>query len=825
MTQDVLGDSSGDTFDVTVDERETKVRLSSQLYDSLGKVFRELYTNSETSTLQLPDGIEENGEIIVDIFTDGQIENPDSSIEVRVQDNGIGMSKQEIEKVLAKFTEQGMGSNTDSSKLVSKFGIGFFSVFAQAGKNGLIRFEAAPIDEEKVNRCLMTLDEGGFVSKEEYEKYVRQSMLSPDEHGMVVDYMVKDTNHSPNEFFEWATRHAYFIRVPVSVRIRDSDDGEIMKQTYLDAFELENLAHYNSKELLPENLSQLDRNKYYCYYEDEYIELIASPSLQYRGTLDESMLILVSYPLDDTIDTDLFGTCVARFKTEQPVVINEESINYQKIVTDSVSNAEDNPQKYVLRNNLRDDDVVIPTPTTNRDSIHIEEKDKLEAHFKSILEQERDEFLREIIPKTVEEATHRGVDLLPSILDTVFDYNFSPGYRLSKFDSLTENTINTAFGQMMRTFDLGGPEISRLTEMSSNASVYTGVDTTENTHFHTAMKKYGNGANVFVCISENEDKIHAVFDHFDNPTVISVQSTKFYELAEEYNPNVSLLKNITKSKVEELDVSYETEQRFGLVTVDADTDTDYGNEELVLHAGRSRDDKETVTVSYLCSEAPDLPAINGMKPNRIVAFPNSTDESIRDYYSAASSESMMVSCRNSILEVLQDNLDNVVTIDGKIQSLKSEYGFTKNYNRVSLYDIWNDSSDKYTVLPFKEKYLSVVLRYDCLSELTEEFSINGIVVYVHENIARENKVAFINTKFSDPTPLGSPVLRLNSEHKEEFREDSYPFRSSFVDSAFGDSEIEEKAKDIFTKRHYSDLEGVELELVTKNIELLTDRKP
>jgi len=157
--------------------------------------------------------------------------------------------------------------------------------------------------------------------------------------------------------------------------------------------------------------------------------------------------------------------------------------------------------------------------------------------------------------------------------------------------------------------------------------------------------------------------------------------------------------------------------------------------------------------------------------------------------------------------------------------LKSEYGFTKNYNKVSLYDIWNEPSDKFTVLPFKEEYLSVVLKYNCLSELTDNFSIDGIVVYVHENIVFENKVAFVNTYFSDPAPLCSSVLRLNDKHKDEYRKYPHYFRDAFVRAAFGDSEIEEKAKEIFTKRHYSELEGVELELVTKNIELLTDKKP
>ena len=828
MKGDQLGDMSGGQFSVSVNERQTKVRLSSQLYDTLGKAFREMFTNSEASILQLPSNVEETGQIYVDIFTDGKEYDQNASINIRVQDTGIGMTKDEIKKVLANFTEQGSRTaegGRNESEIVSKFGIGFFSVFSQTGKDGLIRFEAAPVNKNTVNRCFMTLDEGVFVDKEKYETYGRDSVFSPDSHGMSIAYVVKENNHTPSDFFEWAEEYAEFVRPEVTIRLRDKETGSKIRTSQTGGFSLTNaIPEEQSEELCAENFSSIDGGNYHYHYENEYVELIASPLVNV-GSDKDSQLILVSYALEESLSIDYFGTCIVRFKTEKPIIINENSVNYGKIVTESVSQVENNPSEYVLRDNIENSDVVIPTPTTNRDSIRIEERKELENYVNSILEQKRNEFVRSVFPEKKNELTNKSQNYVPQVKEVILSRDFAnKGYKICDAPKLDSSQLrwllNSVEGET-RT----GLVYTRLTEMDSTVSVHTGIESIETMDFHQSMKLHGDNNNLFLCVSENESKIRAVFEHFSNPIVISVESTDYYDLASDYTENVRFLKKITKSKVKEMNVSHETEKQFGLVVSDVNEEETikYGDTELTIHAGRSRDDKRKVTVSFLCSETRNIINSDERKSAEIILFPRSSDESIRDYYDAASQHSILVSCRDSVAEVIQQNTSDgiVTTIDKKIASLESYYGFTGGMERVSLHSIWKDSSQSLTIVPFNEEIMSAILELNVLEAFTDELRFNN-TVYVHEDIVHGNEIAFTNTDYAVPSTLGSKCLNLNDAHKKEYDNYCSSFRKTITRVAFNsDKALQSEAKRLFTQG-YGNLDGDELELLKQTVEMLND---
>jgi len=827
MKGDQLDDMSGDQFSVSVNERQTKVRLSSQLYDTLGKAFREMFTNSEASILQLPSDTEEKGRIYVDIFTGGKQNDENASINIRVQDTGIGMTKNEIKTVLANFTEQGVGtpeSGHNESEIVSKFGIGFFSVFSQTGKDGLIRFEAAPVNKNTVNRCFMTLDGGVFVDEEKYEKYGRDTVFSPDSHGMSIDYMVKENNHTPKDFFNWAKEYAQFIRPEVTINLRDNETGSKIRTTKTGSYSLNDAIPKHSTELCAKNLSSIDGANYHYHYENEYVELIASPRLRLDPDKN-SQLILVSYALEESLSIDYFSNCIVRFKTEKPIIINENSVNYGKIVTESVSQVENNPSEYVLRDNIEKDAVVIPTPTTNRDSIRIEEKTQLESYVNSILKQKRNDFVKSVFPKTKNEMTNKSQNYIPQIKTVILSRGFSSkGYQIYETERLDSNSFKKLLG-WVEGLERTGPEYTILKKMDSTVSVHTGIEETETMDFHQSIKRYGENDNLFLCVSKNESKIRAVFEHFSNPVVISVESTNYYDLASDYTDNFRFLKKITKSKVKEMNVSHETEKQFGLVVSDVNEEETikYGDTELTIHAGRSRSNKRKVTVSFLCSETSNIINSDEQKNAEIILFPRSSDESIRDYYDAANDHSILVSCRDSVAEVIQQNTSDsiVTTIDEKIASLESYYGFTGSMERVSLHSIWKDSSQSFTIVPFKEEIMSAIIELNVLEVFTDKLR-GPNTVYVHEDIVYGNELAFINTDYAVPSTLGSKCLQLNDEHKKEYELYCSSFRNIITRVAFdSDEALESEAKRLF-KGGYGNLDGDELELLKQTVEMLNN---
>lgn len=174
---------------MTVDAHKETMEFQAEVSQVLKLVIRSLYSNKEIFLRELISNASDAAEKLrFEALTDDALYEEDSELKIRVSidkergtvtvsDNGIGMSRQEVQETIGsiassgtkKFLESLSGDQTQDSQLIGQFGVGFYSAFIVADKVTLTTRRAGLSSEHGVrwestgegNYSIETIDREG----------------------------------------------------------------------------------------------------------------------------------------------------------------------------------------------------------------------------------------------------------------------------------------------------------------------------------------------------------------------------------------------------------------------------------------------------------------------------------------------------------------------------------------------------------------------------------------------------------------------------------------------------------------------------------------
>ena len=143
---------------MTVEAQKETLEFQAEVSQVLNLVIRSLYSNKEIFLRELVSNASDAAEKLrFEAISDDGLYEEDPNLKIRIhvdedagtitiEDNGIGMSRQEVGETIGtiassgtkKFLEKMTGDQTQDSQLIGQFGVGFYSAFIVADKVTLI---------------------------------------------------------------------------------------------------------------------------------------------------------------------------------------------------------------------------------------------------------------------------------------------------------------------------------------------------------------------------------------------------------------------------------------------------------------------------------------------------------------------------------------------------------------------------------------------------------------------------------------------------------------------------------------------------------------
>jgi len=139
---------------MTIDAQKETLEFQAEVSQVLNLVIRSLYSNKEIFLRELISNASDAAEKLrFEALSDDGLYEDDANLRIRIsvdqeagtvtiEDNGIGMSRQEVGETIGtiassgtrKFLEKMTGDQTEDSQLIGQFGVGFYSAFIVADK-------------------------------------------------------------------------------------------------------------------------------------------------------------------------------------------------------------------------------------------------------------------------------------------------------------------------------------------------------------------------------------------------------------------------------------------------------------------------------------------------------------------------------------------------------------------------------------------------------------------------------------------------------------------------------------------------------------------
>ena len=143
---------------MTIEAQKETLEFQAEVSQVLNLVIRSLYSNKEIFLRELISNASDAAEKLrFEAISDDGLYEEDPNLKIRIhtdeeagtitiEDNGIGMSRQEVSETIGtiassgtkKFLEKMTGDQTEDSQLIGQFGVGFYSAFIVADKVTLI---------------------------------------------------------------------------------------------------------------------------------------------------------------------------------------------------------------------------------------------------------------------------------------------------------------------------------------------------------------------------------------------------------------------------------------------------------------------------------------------------------------------------------------------------------------------------------------------------------------------------------------------------------------------------------------------------------------
>jgi molecular chaperone HtpG len=224
---------------------------------------------------------------------------------LQVSDNGIGMSKADLEKNLGTIAKSGtkeflekykeMKEKKEDVDLIGQFGVGFYSAFMVAKKIEVytkdVNGNAAIFSSNGVETYTIEDDENSFLkdSGSAIRVYLKDDKDEDKYSEFLEDYEIRELVKKYSDFIR------YPIRMMVTHSVQDVDaDGKPIEKKYHDELTDETL---NS--MVPiwkkqkKDVTETDLNEFYKSRFHDYEDPLLSMNIKAEGTLEYSALVFI----------------------------------------------------------------------------------------------------------------------------------------------------------------------------------------------------------------------------------------------------------------------------------------------------------------------------------------------------------------------------------------------------------------------------------------------------------------------------------------------------------------------------------------------------
>lgn len=666
-TVPLSGEGSADDFvEFELEAKTVFKRLADDIYQSAETGIREPLTNGVTAVLKaIKNGDLRADEGVLEITVDES--NGQTTLTIR--DNGVGIPEQELRQVVAVV---GRSTTRDDGNLAGQFGMGFLAMFKLVGTNGGFVMHTNP-RENGSESYSGVWKSGGFTIDKDSSL---SGGLGNGEYGTQFELHLKESI-STGDVREWVAENAKFARVPVIYNEYDENGNTVYTEDY----------------------GGTGFDDQYSNDPETFVLSIDTPYFTARcsnNPLGETILLdvpierecrrVTKAPWPDGVDI--------RLKNENGVVVDGPHEGLMPVAESEYdSMSAERQSKFVSENQLTDSDVVMPGPIGTRESLETNRgfwkwlgeqfTEKYNQRARSLLAgvdspadiwslSESDyTFLRDAHPFSAGERTE------PSEIRTAYATEYTV--------DLADDVV-MALAALTRTVDRA-PR-SEYRTYSKKANLNSGVDVGDLTY---EAKGGGRDGTVYMGVTLNDDKATVVHSDNDHNVVVGVGSTDDYEF---YTTALGWekLKDVTKSRVRagEFDVGEMVKDTFlgelpettqsqldGSNTSTGTSSDDALSEQLIIHRGTKRDEKDKTSVQKLrraCQEAAEKGyedvRISFESINHLVAFPESSDRCVSDYYHLTDNGISVFKCRDDTWDSLADT-PFITHIDDHVEAARS----------------------------------------------------------------------------------------------------------------------------------------------------------
>jgi hypothetical protein len=657
-------------------------RLARDIYESDSAGIREPLTNAVTAILRAVNYgaiSEKEGVVTIKVEEDG------NGTRLTMRDNGIGMSRQKIEKIVSVI---GASESRDIGELAGQFGMGFLAVFRLVGIDGGFEMYTNPRykDEDPIGGIWKS---GGFTIDDDG---MLMDGLNEDEYGTKFSFIVKD-DISRTDIRNWVSKYSEWARVPVVYE--EFVNGSQQFDENYGGFEKKLESTYED-------------GKPFVKYEDEYVSAVSSPA-------SDTRTILLDVPCERRSGqvSTILGSIDVRLKNENGVIVDGPNEGQMKVSNGEYDNMEEERRdEFIPHRDVSGKDVVMPQPTGTRRVL--ERENQFWSWVKNNLQEQLEARLNDILS---------DVDTLPDLMSleqeeyrmvlhaakNQVQNRYRSGYNPDKhsdsikswFKRNCEVSITEELAKQM------GALVYRIRfadrDNSRNISKKRSLE--KKTPALAHYKSYQNDGQIFMGCRLSEDKANVAWEDSDYNYVFSVESTDEYEVYEDLL-GWEKLKSINKKTIDEFDVSDETKEELLGDSYENSNNSSSTEYNLKFHFKSGRNYTKDVTVDKIEGKLEEKNAgepinIGHRETDSIVLFPTHKDKNISEYYWVSDSRNPVARCRKKDWNRLS-HYDCVLTVDSLIErSRQVEF---------------STSDGKHTIASFEDKYDKKDIMFHVLEE-------------------------------------------------------------------------------------------------------------
>lgn len=344
-------------YELTFDDNSVFRRISDGIYQSDEAGVREPIQNSITAVEKAKqEQYIEKGLINIDVTV------RDDDCDVVIQDNGVGLSEDELENYL---TVIGMSSSRNNGDITGKFGFGFLAVFKFVGLDGGFTMQSKSRRTDEEIKGIWKPD--GFNIDDSVPDILSNN------YGTALKLTSKPSINT-NNVIDWVEKYSEYSKIPVNVRIYKNNE-KVADVQYC-------------KRSLKQLVNDTD---YYIHIDNDYYEfLYKRDSYKHHGGYESDVsTYLRNAPIESSIEIPLPGTKILRIKKENGIIIKGDNKDKIPVNRLEYNNLNDKSSAIIRKN---DNDVQLPDPTGSRDALRNEEdfneylNSKIEEIFKEDVE-------------------------------------------------------------------------------------------------------------------------------------------------------------------------------------------------------------------------------------------------------------------------------------------------------------------------------------------------------------------------------------------------------------------------------------------------------